>query len=124
MEKFLDYVRDRQLVLQKRIQVEDVTAADLMLSANVLDREKMSQWNILAMHAELSELLEWTNWKIHKKERVVYDNERIAEIHIELIDLLHYWMNLCIIWNLSPQEIVRIFKEKNDENNNRQDRGY
>jgi len=124
MEKFLDYVRDRQLVLQKRIQVEDVTAADLMLSANVFDREKMSQWNILAMHAELSELLEWTNWKIHKKERVVYDDERIAEIHIELIDLLHYWMNLCIIWNLRPQEIVRIFKEKNDENNNRQDRGY
>jgi len=124
MEKFLDYVRDRQLVLQQRIQIGDVTAADLMLSANILDREKISQWNILAMHAELSELLEWTNWKIHKKERVIYDDERIAEIHIELIDLLHYWMNLCIIWNLSPQEIVRIFKEKNDENNNRQNRGY
>jgi len=124
MEKFLDYVRDRQLVLQQRIQIGDVTAADLMLSANILDREKISQWNILAMHAELSELLEWTNWKIHKKKRVIYDDERIAEIHIELIDLLHYWMNLCIIWNLSPQEIVRIFKEKNDENNNRQNRGY
>lgn len=125
MEKFLKFVRDRQLELQKRINLGGtVTAYKLMTSSYDKDREQMSSWNILAMHAELSELLEWTNWKIHKKTRVEYDANRIREIHIELIDILHYWMNLCIIWGLTPEKIVRMYEEKNDENHKRQDRGY
>lgn len=124
MKTFLTHLRNKQCDLQKRIQVGDVSSYELMTSAHLPDREKQSSWNILAMHAELSELLEWTNWKQHKKTRVVYDAKRLNEIHIELIDLLHYWMNLCIVWDLTPEDIIRIYEEKNKENHDRQKRGY
>jgi len=112
------------LLLQSRIQVGDTTLDKLMLSEHMPDRERVSSWNILAMHAELSELLEWTNWKLHKKTRVIYDKNRVHDMHIELIDILHYWMNLCIIWGLTPDEIIRIYEKKNTENHDRQNRGY
>lgn len=121
---FLEQAFNKQIALQERIFVEDRTAADLMVSQNPLDRERISQWNILAAHAELSELLEWTNWKIHKKKRVIYDEQRLAEMHTELIDILHYWINLCIIWGLTPNNIIETFNKKNEVNHERQDSGY
>jgi len=121
---FLEQAFEKQIALQQRILVGDVSSANLMLSQNPLDRERVSQWNILASHAELSELLEWTNWKIHKKTRVVYDEQRLAEIHVELIDLFHYWINLCIIWGLTPDNIIETFNKKNDINHDRQNSGY
>jgi len=124
MMKFLTHLRNKQLELTSRIKVGDTDVAALMTSSNVLDREKESSQFILAMHAELSELLEWTNWKQHKKMRVEYTSERLKEIHIELIDILHYWMNLCIVWDLSPEDIIRIYEEKNKENHGRQEKGY
>jgi NTP pyrophosphatase (non-canonical NTP hydrolase) len=124
MKTFLTHLRNKQLQFQDRINVGDTTSTKLMLSSHMPDRERMSSWNILAMHAELSELLEWTNWKHHKKTRVEYTPDRLKEMHIELIDILHYWMNLCIIWDLSPEDIIKIYDEKNDENHNRQEKGY
>ncbi len=124
MKTFLELLRHQQSELTKRITVGDTTVFDLMTSHHLPDRERQSSHFILAMHAELSELLEWTNWKQHKKTRVAYDAKRLHEIHIELIDLLHYWMNLCIVWDLTPEEIVRIYEEKNKENHSRQERGY
>jgi NTP pyrophosphatase (non-canonical NTP hydrolase) len=124
MTKFLIQLRNKQLELTSRIKVGDTHVAALMTSSNILDREKESSQFILAMHAELSELLEWTNWKQHKKTRVEYTPERLKEIRIELIDILHYWMNLCIIWDLTPENIVRIYEEKNKENHERQNKSY
>ena len=128
MTKFLIHLRNKQIELQKRIIVDEKevnpTAYDFMISSHVRDKEKMSSWNILAMHAELSELLEWTNWKQHKKTRVEYTPERLKEIRIELIDILHYWMNLCIVWDLTPENIIRIYEEKNAENHERQNKSY
>lgn len=121
---FLNKVFEKQVALQERITIDDSTVIKLMTSNNIIDREKISSWNILAMHAELSELLEWTNWKIHKKTRTIYTPEILKEIHIELIDLLHFWINLCIIWNFTPEMIVELFNEKNNENHARQDRKY
>ena len=122
--EFLKMLFDKQFELQKRIIVEDTTMDKLMISNNILDRERVSQHMILAIHAELSELLEWTNWKMWKKTRVVYSEEQLKEIHIELIDILHFWTNLCIIWRLTPEKIKEYYEEKNKENHNRQDNKY
>lgn len=126
MSDFLKAIFQKQKILQDRIedQFTGKSSLELMTSNNLREKEYVSNWNVLAMHAELSEFLEWSNWKMHKKTRYVYDDERIMEMHIELVDILHYYVNLCIIWGLTPEKLVQIFESKNAENHNRQDRKY
>ena len=119
MIEFLKHLQNKQKELQNRLTGIDVTAID-----SDQQKEFWTKENILSMHAELSELLDWTNWKHWKNTRIQYDENRIKEIHLELIDILHFWTNLCLIWGLTPEKIVEIYNEKNKENHNRQDRGY
>lgn len=108
---------EKQYLLQKKIGVELAGLGDEQ-------REHWTKENILAMHAELSELLDWTNWKHWKKTRVVYDEIRMKKIQFEIIDLLHFWLNLCIIWNLTPQNMIDVYNEKNKINHDRQNINY
>jgi dimeric dUTPase (all-alpha-NTP-PPase superfamily) len=117
MSEFLYNIVKKQIELTKKIGVNVQTE-------DVFERERLSKEMILSMHSELSELLEWTNWKHWKKTRVEYDESRIKEIHKELIDILHFWTNLTILWGLTPAMIVEIFEEKNKENIERQEKGY
>lgn len=126
MEQFFEHLFKKQLELQKRIidKTTGKTMYELMRSEDIKDRERVSQHFVLASHAELSEFLEWSNWKMWKNARVEYTEAHMKEMHIELIDILHFWANLCIIWDLTPHKIVQLYSEKNAENHNRQDRGY
>jgi len=117
MSEFLYGIVKKQIELTKKIGINIQTE-------DILEREDLSKQMILAMHAELSELLEWTNWKHWKKTRVEYDDARLKEMHKELIDILHFWTNLTILWGLTPQMIVDIYEEKAKENLDRQDKGY
>lgn len=117
--QFLKDIFRKQIALQKKIGIDIVK-----VSKDYKDVERMSAKFTHCIFHELVELDAWTNWKFWKKTKVKYDNQRIKEIHLELIDILHFWVNLCIIWGLSPENIVDIFNEKNKENLDRQDRGY
>jgi dUTPase len=88
------------------------------------ERDAFSKECVLSLHAELSELLEWTNWKHWKKARVEYDEARLREIRLELVDLLHFWANLCVLWGLTPELAVEMYREKNAKNYARQDLEY
>jgi len=88
------------------------------------DREKWTKEFVLAMHAELTEVLDWINWKHWKKTRVKYDAQRINEIQMEIIDLFHFLLNLCQIWGVSPIMFEALFLEKHKINMERQEKGY
>mgnify|MGYP001611189923 FL=1 len=127
--EFLKELQEKQKALLERLDVPVAGFDDRFRKSNMARYWKnvIEKWNkeyILAMHAELSELLEWANWKHWKTEKVEYTDERINEIHIELIDILHFWMNLCIVWSLTPERIIELYREKNIENHKRQDKGY
>lgn len=108
---------DKQLALQEKVGCK-------VLNIDMKERERLTKEFILAMHAELSELLEWTNWKMWKKTKVDYTPERLSEIRFELIDILHFWVNLCLIWGIRPETVMNIYREKNTVNHKRQDEGY
>lgn len=111
-----DFFR-RQRELQAKIG-NDLGALPL------IEKEKWTKEMVLAMHVELSELLEWTNWKPWKKTRVSYDNARQKEIEMEIVDLFHFLLNLCQIWNISPVLFEARFLEKHQINLDRQNKGY
>jgi hypothetical protein len=78
----------------------------------------------LCIHAELMELLEWTSWKHWSKKKKPLTQKRLKEIHIELVDIMHFLIDLCQVWGMDYKLFKSTFKIKHNENIRRQDDGY
>jgi len=77
---------------------------------------------ILAMHTELSELLQELDWKPWRKTVKIED---IEKIHGELSDIWHFLINLTMSFGIfSTDEIYQMFMEKHIINKERQKDGY
>lgn len=77
---------------------------------------------VTSIVAELGEILEEVQgWKDWRKEVPSVDREHLLE---EYSDLMHFVINLGLYLGFSDQDLSRKFVEKNQENHNRQDRGY
>jgi hypothetical protein len=96
---------------------------------NLKDKEKLKKSidMILAMFDELSEIMDflpWKPWKKYKVSKVLNDGVNQKEIRMEIIDILHFYVNLCIIWDLNPKTLYNFYISKNKENIDRIRRGY
>ena len=89
-----------------------------------IEREQFTKEYVLAIQAELIEVLDEINWKIWKRTRVTYDDKRIERIQFELIDILHFYVNLCLIWGITPKKLQELYDKKNAINHERQKDGY
>lgn len=73
----------------------------------------------LAMRQETSELIDSISWKWWKKMGDDWDN-----VKIELVDILHFWVSLCVVAKMDPKEVFELYFKKNNLNHKRQDQGY
>lgn len=73
-----------------------------------------------AIQNEATEAQNSLNWKWWK-QRTDVDIEELKE---EWIDLFHFWLDGAIELNMTPNDIKRIYKKKNQVNHKRQDDGY
>jgi len=76
---------------------------------NDSDKEKLTKETILCVHKELSEVLDTVNWKTHKHENKAKNLEDTKE---EIVDCFKYVLNLCVIWNITPEEFMQAFRAK------------
>ncbi|MHB1125547.1 MAG: dUTPase [Bacillota bacterium] len=79
----------------------------------------MSTWvqkEVLAIVSELGELLGEVNFKWWKNPKPL-DRGAIAE---ELIDILHFFVSICLKMGLSAEEVYETYLNKNKENFRRQ----
>lgn len=75
---------------------------------------------ILAAHCELSEALQeipWKSWKVKQE----WDPKRLQE---ELVDVMHFTINLCLASGMDEDELYLKFIEKGAENRLRQRDNY
>lgn len=70
----------------------------------------------LATLSELAELLDEVNFKWWKNPKPV--NERLVKE--ELIDILHFFVSMCLDAGMKPEEMHRMYIEKHQENLDRQ----
>lgn len=86
------------------------------------DEQKMDwiRWNVLAMEDELHEALAETGWKPWAKSQHINREAFISE----LVDAFHFFMNLMIIVNCTPDELLAKYAEKREVNAQRQEDGY
>lgn len=71
----------------------------------------------LAMLSELAELLDEVNFKWWKNPKEL--NE--AALKEELVDILHFFLSMCLTAGLDAEEMYRIYMDKNAENIARQE---
>lgn len=75
---------------------------------------------VLAATDELHEALNETSWKSWAKAEY-FNDEKVKS---ELVDVFHFFMNLCIVAGLTPDELFKSYREKREINVQRQKNGY
>ncbi len=78
--------------------------------------EDWMQKESLALISELCEMLMETNFKWWKNPKEI-DMEAVKE---ELVDVLHFFVSMCIKTNMTAEELYQRYREKNKENFDRQ----
>lgn len=74
------------------------------------------QKGVIALIAELIEVVNEVNYKWWKNPFEV-DMDKLKE---EMIDVLHFYISTCMKIGITPDELLRIYKEKTTENKLRQ----
>ena len=89
---------------------------------SVEEKEALTKEMIVCIVAELGEVLErGINWKHWKKQRIMIDCQYLLE---EFIDLLHFVIELFLIWGFEADDILEAFEIKHNENMRRQAEDY
>lgn len=78
--------------------------------------EKWIQMQTLAMMSELSELIDEVNFKWWKNEKPV-DIDRVRD---EMVDILHFFVSMCLRAGMDAEELFKRYIDKNRENYDRQ----
>lgn len=108
----LEHIYSLQWNLQKRLYKTETQD-----SLKDMDYIKL---NILAVENELHEALRETPWKPWKQNQE-FNTEKFKE---ELIDALHFFINLCLASGMGPNELYYRYLQKNKINHERQDNNY
>lgn len=96
------------------------------------EREKQTQQFLLAIIAEVGEILNGDDingikgqgairWKSWKTQQTPADSDYVKT---ELCDILHFVLELMLIWGCDADEIYNRYMNKNKENIKRYDSGY
>ena len=120
-EDMLEDIFNHQYELQKNLG----TLSKISESPQM--RQQYINQMILALHEEAVEIMRETayknpdyvpfGWKKNQSE----DTEKFKE---EIIDIIHFVMNLCIVSDMTPEEIHSRYLNKNKENHERKENDY
>jgi hypothetical protein len=111
--------------------------------ANMSLRDIMDFWH-MNNHAILDEIHEATDalggissgssaiWKRWKKDYSKYESMKFSDLSpkdqleckFEIIDILHFFMNMAASIGMTPQEMYNMYMSKNEENRRRQLNNY
>lgn len=81
-----------------------------------ISHEQWIQKQTLAMLSEMAELLDEVNFKWWKNPKPIDENA----LKDELVDILHFFVSMCLEAGMTPQELYDRYISKNRENFDRQ----
>ena len=98
-------------------QLQESLDSDIASRRNLsYSREEWMQKEVLAMISELSEVLDEVNFKWWKNPKPVDDDA----LKGELVDVLHFFVSMCLKSGMTAEELFSRYKAKNQENFDRQ----
>ena len=122
-----------QRKLQERVLGEEWKPWDGQFPLSEDQKQYLTHWTdkwLTCIEMEAAETRDWTPWK-HWSQRLGNKNdevlpwsaEHIKEIQIEIIDMIHFWMNLAMIFGMDDEKVFAMYCEKNQINHGRQNSG-
>lgn len=122
---------EQMFALQKRLQ------DNLAFKGRALDydeatfvqrvRDVTTQWRNMNLEmAELLERLPYKEWKTYSDEQKAGwgSEEQRLEVLYEYIDVFHFFLNVGLALGVTGEEFKKLYATKNQENLDRQARGY
>ncbi len=70
---------------------------------------------------ELQDCLCWKHWYREAKEGRQYELRDLQNARVEAIDMLFFWVSICQLLGLEPQDVYRLYQAKLGINHRRQD---
>ena len=70
---------------------------------------------------ELQDCLSWKHWYREAREGRQYELRDIQNARVEATDMLFFWVSICQLLGLNPQDIYRLYAAKLGINHKRQD---
>ncbi len=104
--------------LQKLFDMQKAFDNEVVEKRNLhnIPTDEWMQKETLAMISELGELLDEVNFKWWKNPKEL-DYNNIKE---ELVDILHFFVGMCLRAGMTSNELYEIYMKKNKENFDRQ----
>lgn len=103
--------------LEKIFEMQKLLDDDIAARRNLdFTTEEWMQKEVLAMLSELSEVLDEVNFKWWKNKKPL-DTDALRR---ELVDILHFFVSMCIRSGMDADELFARYIEKNKENFDRQ----
>ena len=104
-------------MLERIFYMQNLFDSDLIKNRNLeFSKEEWIQKEVLAIVSELAELLAEVNFKWWKNPKPV-NSDNVKD---ELVDILHFFVSMCLRAHMSPDELFERYLSKNKENFNRQ----
>lgn len=72
---------------------------------------------------ELQDCLSWKHWYKEAKEGRQYQLQDVQNARVEATDMLFFWVSICQLLGLGPQDVYRLYGAKLGINHKRQDEG-
>jgi hypothetical protein len=70
---------------------------------------------------ELQDCLSWKHWYREAKEGRQHELQDVQNARVEATDMLFFWVSICQILGLSPEDVYRLYEAKLGINHRRQD---
>lgn len=123
MEYRLQEMFKKQAELMTRLGLKVRTNKDLVLLKPEEQQELTEETVVLAfaLQDEVHEFVRELNWKPWKQTKKEVNVEAVQK---ELIDAWHFLIELSLMWGLNSDSVHDMYLQKNQENHQRQDKGY
>jgi hypothetical protein len=72
---------------------------------------------------ELQECLSWEHWYQEAKQGRQYELRDVQNARVEATDMLFFWISICQLLGLAPDDVYRLYAQKLGINLRRQDEG-
>jgi hypothetical protein len=70
---------------------------------------------------ELTDCLSWKHWYKEAREGRQHELRDPQNARVEAVDMLFFWVSICQLLGLSPQDVIRLYEKKLAINHRRRD---
>jgi len=70
---------------------------------------------------ELQDCLSWKHWYAEARQGRQHELRDLQNARVEAVDLLFFWISICQLLGMNPEDIYRLYEKKLQINHRRQD---